>query len=287
MKLRTLCFVAGAVALLGVGACSTWRFHSPETEPIRPAFRYGLEGPANSGVVQAFNFGATTYVQFLDLDRAHPVFSSAAGRELAFKVAGQYAVLDGVLDEVTVNTTFGLVRIYTLGTQHAEQVKPVAEAASSAASAASMPQPGLAASAPAAVPVAVPAPTAAAAPRPSLALMRTSFTFNHDQWSVQTLNREQLRELRSAAEVLKGYAETQVRVVGYADPVGRVDYNVRLSERRADAVASVLRNAGVGNVIAVGLGPQDPINDCTKVHGTVAVERCLAPSRRVVITLVS
>lgn len=69
------------------------------------------------------------------------------------------------------------------------------------------------------------------------------------------------RDLRTLADNLNRYPDRTVRVVGHTDNVGAVAYNQNLSERRASAVAAVLRNSGVDGrrISAVGRGMSDPV----------------------------
>jgi len=62
--------------------------------------------------------------------------------------------------------------------------------------------------------------------------------------------------LDEAAETMKANPGTAVHVNGYTDAVGSEDYNLRLSERRAEAVAAYLENHGVpsSRLIPHGLG---------------------------------
>ena len=46
--------------------------------------------------------------------------------------------------------------------------------------------------------------------------------------------------LDEAAETLKAHPNVSVNVNGYCDAIGSVRYNLRLSERRADAVVKYL-----------------------------------------------
>jgi outer membrane protein OmpA-like peptidoglycan-associated protein len=50
-------------------------------------------------------------------------------------------------------------------------------------------------------------------------------------------------------------------VEGHTDSVGTDDYNLKLSERRADSVRDYLTTNGIaaGNVTSVGLGKADPV----------------------------
>jgi len=68
-------------------------------------------------------------------------------------------------------------------------------------------------------------------------------------------------DLRSVAASLNRYPETTVNVIGHTDNTGAAAYNQDLSQRRAQAVSSVLVNAGVApvRVRAIGRGEDQPI----------------------------
>jgi OOP family OmpA-OmpF porin len=51
--------------------------------------------------------------------------------------------------------------------------------------------------------------------------------------------------LDEAANILKEHSNVSVDVNGYCDAIGSVRYNLRLSERRADAVVRYLADHGV------------------------------------------
>lgn len=266
MKFRSIALM-GAVAAV-TSACALFNRPPIEPDPV-PSFGYGTSGDRDSGVVQAFNLAGSTYVQFLDLDRARPVFVDEGGKPLGYKISGQYAVLDGAVNTVTVATNFGRTVIYRLGAKadpHVMQPEVPVLAAAAASPAASAPAPS--------------------APRPAPEMMTTTITFGPDQWSLSTLNPNQQRDLKAAIEVFKLYPDHQVRIVGYADPSGGLKYNLRLSEKRADELAKAFRDAGFTRVLAFGRGPRDQVSDCSKVANKILLDRCLAASRRVVIDLV-
>jgi outer membrane protein OmpA-like peptidoglycan-associated protein len=60
---------------------------------------------------------------------------------------------------------------------------------------------------------------------------------------------------------LKAYPEVKVEIAGYTDDVGKDDFNLDLSQRRADAVKQYLTNAGIGadRLVAKGYGESSPI----------------------------
>lgn len=68
-------------------------------------------------------------------------------------------------------------------------------------------------------------------------------------------------DLYTVADSLNEYPDTRVEVVGHTDDTGSSSYNMDLSERRADAVAAVLRDGGVsrGRIVAYGRGEDEPI----------------------------
>lgn len=68
-------------------------------------------------------------------------------------------------------------------------------------------------------------------------------------------------DLFTLASSLNRYPDTTVNVIGHTDNVGAASYNQSLSQRRAQAVSSVLVNAGVnpGRVRSIGRGEDAPI----------------------------
>ena len=82
------------------------------------------------------------------------------------------------------------------------------------------------------------------------------------------------------AESLNRYPSSIVSVVGHTDNTGSAAYNQDLSERRAQAVASVLRSGGVasGRLSVFGAGEDRPV-------ASNATEAGRAANRRVEITI--
>ncbi len=76
-----------------------------------------------------------------------------------------------------------------------------------------------------------------------------------------TVSSSQQANLRTVAASLNRYPDTTVNVIGHTDNTGAASYNQTLSERRANAVASVLIGAGVApsRVVAAGRGENQPI----------------------------
>lgn len=76
-----------------------------------------------------------------------------------------------------------------------------------------------------------------------------------------TVSGSQQANLRTVATSLNRYPDTTVNVIGHTDNTGAASYNQSLSERRANAVASVLIGAGVApsRVVTAGRGENQPI----------------------------
>lgn len=68
---------------------------------------------------------------------------------------------------------------------------------------------------------------------------------------------------KAAAELLEAIRDqhpAQITIVGHTDERGEADYNVRLSDQRAKAVANYLKQNGVSaNIITVGKGKSEPL----------------------------
>jgi outer membrane protein OmpA-like peptidoglycan-associated protein len=71
------------------------------------------------------------------------------------------------------------------------------------------------------------------------------------------------------AQVLLGIGIDHVTVEGHTDNVGSDDYNRRLSQRRAEAVAQALVRKGFASndIVRRGFGPERPIADNTTDAG--------------------
>ena len=89
--------------------------------------------------------------------------------------------------------------------------------------------------------------------------------------SSKIASKKELLNIKAYAEAAKA-AGVAVKVVGFADIVGTNEYNVKLSQSRAEAVAKVLREAGADVVTVIGYGESEEYK-----------ERFL--NRRVIITV--
>ena len=83
------------------------------------------------------------------------------------------------------------------------------------------------------------------------------FAFNSDELRPNAVN-----ILAECAELIKRNHAKHVRIIGHTDSVGRTDYNLELSKRRALSVKTwLVKEGGIGNedVLAVGLGEKRPM----------------------------
>lgn len=108
--------------------------------------------------------------------------------------------------------------------------------------------------------------------------MPANVTFDVDSAIVNAQFRPSLNEV---ARVLSQYEKTFVDVVGHTDSTGSDAYNMTLSQRRADSVATYLSSNGVlrARIATQGMGKTQPVADN-------ATEAGRAQNRRVEIKLV-
>src|SRR6185437_4320784 len=90
-------------------------------------------------------------------------------------------------------------------------------------------------------PMAAPMPAAAPAPAPAMARTFLVF-FDFDKYN---LTPDARRVIEAAAQSYKATGSARIDVSGYTDLAGTQAYNLRLSQRRADAVAAYLEKQGV------------------------------------------
>jgi outer membrane protein OmpA-like peptidoglycan-associated protein len=83
------------------------------------------------------------------------------------------------------------------------------------------------------------------------------FAFNSEELRPNAVN-----ILAECAELIKRDHAKHTRVIGHTDSVGRIDYNLELSKRRALSVRTwLVKEGGITNedVLAIGLGPKKPM----------------------------
>lgn len=83
-----------------------------------------------------------------------------------------------------------------------------------------------------------------------------------------------------------GKKHSKIVINGYADNIGSDNYNMRLSERRANAVKDILIRNGVPDkdITTVAKGSSEPIVFCAQKDKQER-RKCLSPNRRIVLTI--
>jgi outer membrane protein OmpA-like peptidoglycan-associated protein len=76
------------------------------------------------------------------------------------------------------------------------------------------------------------------------------------------------------ANVLNQYPQTLIRIEGHTDQIGDEQYNLRLSERRAEAVRSALLQRGIdpARMTTAGMGECCPISSDNAANRRVAMQ---------------
>lgn len=136
--------------------------------------------------------------------------------------------------------------------------------------------------------IAAPAPAAAPAP---VAPKRCDFavTLSADQtfaFNKATLNAAAKKRIDDEAIAKLGNCSKVdiVMVTGHTDRLGTQQYNQKLSEKRADAVAAYLKSKGLSAEIdTLGAGKTQSVKACDDKLPRAQLIECLAPNRRVVI----
>jgi outer membrane protein OmpA-like peptidoglycan-associated protein len=87
--------------------------------------------------------------------------------------------------------------------------------------------------------------------------VKNEVLFDFNSAALRSTSRASLREM---ADVFQKYPNTTLAVEGYTDSIGSIAYNQRLSERRADSVASYLEQLGVNTprIDTIGHGESNP-----------------------------
>jgi outer membrane protein OmpA-like peptidoglycan-associated protein len=82
--------------------------------------------------------------------------------------------------------------------------------------------------------------------------------FDFDKYTLKPGAREKLAKVSG---ILLAYPGLKIQLEGYTDSIGSDDYNVKLSQERADSVQEYLLSQGVsaGSLSSVGLGKANPV----------------------------
>ena len=80
----------------------------------------------------------------------------------------------------------------------------------------------------------------------------------HFEFDKANLNGESKRKIQGNVEWMKNNPKTKVQVEGHCDSRGSIEYNIALSERRANAVRSYMVSLGIAKdrLSTVGIGEE-------------------------------
>jgi OOP family OmpA-OmpF porin len=117
--------------------------------------------------------------------------------------------------------------------------------------------------------VPAPAPVLPPPPKGDIVLQRVIFATNSAD-----LIQESITELDRQVDTFKSYPNLVIQVRGYTDSRGSAEYNLNLSQRRAETVMHYLQQRGVTNqMTAKGFGKENPIADNATKDGQLANRR--------------
>jgi len=109
------------------------------------------------------------------------------------------------------------------------------------------------------------------------------------QFNRSTLTPEAKDHLNSLVAVLKSDQRiTEARIVGFADRIGSVSYNDRLSQQRAETVRDFLVANGYTNARVTKtnwVGKSEPTTNCSTTETRSVLIRCLHNDRKVEVKL--
>lgn len=199
-------------------------------------------------------------------------------RALALRLeAERYRINDAVGNRGDIDlVTVGLV--FRFGGRQPEPAQPAAPAPAPVAERAA-PQP-----------VAAPVPAPVPPPR---VLKRVVIAADNDfDFDKVSLSPSGKRTLDGFARDLRGLSYERITVIGNTDRFGTESYNMKLSQRRADAVKDYLVVSGgvpASKIVATGAGESDHRtvpSDCVGQVATTRMIECLQPDRRVDIEVI-
>lgn len=107
------------------------------------------------------------------------------------------------------------------------------------------------------------------------------FLFDFDK---STLTPKGQQVVDNIAAELKRVNSKSVKVSGFTDRLGSEEYNLKLSQRRADTVKARFIEQGLtAEIIAVGYGKAQQVKACDGIPYGQELKDCLRPNRRVEI----
>jgi OOP family OmpA-OmpF porin len=107
-----------------------------------------------------------------------------------------------------------------------------------------------------------------------------SFGFDSSELSSGAMS-----DLDHVAAAANQFDSPSINITGYTDRIGSDDYNMGLSQRRADAVGAYLASKGVpaAGIHTTGKGSSNPVVECEGGMSSADIIECLAPNRRTTV----
>lgn len=141
------------------------------------------------------------------------------------------------------------------------------------------------------LPVAAPAPVVAAPKKLETITLASDALFafgKSDASAIPAGGRASLDKLIDRLVKQYGtFEQTQIQVIGYADPLGNPTSNKRLSDERASAIKGYMVQGGIAStkIVSEGRGSSELIVSTCPRTATPASIECNKPNRRVVVTV--
>lgn len=109
--------------------------------------------------------------------------------------------------------------------------------------------------------------------------------FDFNRSSIRPSERAELNEL--VAKIKEFGNVKDVSIIGTADRIGADDYNVRLSQKRANAVKNYLASRGISvrGATVKALGETESVTECSSDLSHSELVNCLQEDRRVEVML--
>lgn len=98
-------------------------------------------------------------------------------------------------------------------------------------------------------------------PQPVVVMFPEAALFDFDKAELKPAGKEQIKAYRDDLKSGLSRAD-KIKITGHTDNIGTADYNMKLSQRRADAVRDYLKSIGVEQKMeTIGEGMSRPIAD--------------------------
>ncbi|WP_026340507.1 OmpA family protein [Thioalkalivibrio sp. ALJT] len=123
-------------------------------------------------------------------------------------------------------------------------------------------------------------------PELQILTLSADVVFGFAEDSLTSEGRARIAEV--AAEIQAEYDNPRITLVGHADRIGDPQYNLDLSQRRAESVRATLIENGVNPdiMVAEGRGQSQPLVFCRGPERAAETRACLEPNRRVEIEII-